>query len=55
METFFSWSSVICFSPYPYSLGILIEWKPEEKGEDVPTFPIYPYSLGILIEWKQVK
>jgi hypothetical protein len=35
----------------PYSLGKLIEWKPENLIiKDVK--PLSPYSLGKLIEWK---
>ncbi len=37
---------------YPYSLGILIEWKLRWNDTEGMR-EIYPYSLGILIEWKQ--
>jgi len=39
--------------PYPYSLGILIEWKQFNAFSSTNKLVNYPYSLGILIEWKQ--
>jgi len=40
--------------PYlcPYSLGKLIEWKPEIGYQLVLLIGTGPYSLGKLIEWK---
>jgi|GEM_PF-5457395 len=53
METINDFESVVIyFVQNSYSLGILIEWKPnilaiaESKIKD-------SYSLGILIEWKR--
>jgi len=37
----------------PYSLGILIEWKPDGAKQEKKTSKRIPYSLGILIEWKR--
>ncbi len=37
---------------HPYSLGILIEWKLQQRQVVDRLLMINPYSLGILIEWK---
>ncbi len=36
----------------PYSLGKLIEWKPNEIKYPTIRHKTSPYSLGKLIEWK---
>ncbi len=51
METvsvFYDWHGE---NPDPYSLGILIEWKPRNQ-QSLIRIVNNPYSLGILIEWK---
>ena len=41
-------SQMVC----PYSLGKLIEWKPDYIKPSAIVFVYSPYSLGKLIEWK---
>ncbi|GEM_PF-5969151 len=52
METSFSSSRRNPENSYPHSLGILIEWKPQDLHGLRKPLTVYPHSLGILIEWK---